>query len=346
MPGTPPITEHVASSARHTSFYLACGPEDGTPIVFAHGWPELSISWRRQLRCFGALGFRAIAPDMRGYGRSSVPHEVAAYALEESVADMLELLDALGHDAAIWVGHDLGAPVVWNLAAHHAGRCLGVAALAVPHLPQGMAPRELIELVDRTMYPADTLPAGQWDYQLHYEESFERAVAELDADPVNTVKAMFRRGDPQAVTKPATTAFLRQRGGWFGGKHGGRAPDVPLDRAVLDEEELHAYASALARNGFRGPCAWYLNGARNIEYARRAPNHGRLAMPALFFHAMYDPVCETLRSPLAEPMRAHCERLTELEVPSGHWMAQEQPERVNAGLARWVARHWPERWRA
>ena len=85
-----PITEHVTKSPRHTTFYLACGPASGPPIIFVHGWPELSLSWRHQLPCFSALGFRAIAPDMRGYGRSSVPSRHEAYALELIVADMLE----------------------------------------------------------------------------------------------------------------------------------------------------------------------------------------------------------------------------------------------------------------
>ena len=68
-----PVSEHFTRSRRHGTFYLACGESDAAPIVFVHGWPELSISWRGQLPVFGALGFRAIAPDMRGYGRSEVP---------------------------------------------------------------------------------------------------------------------------------------------------------------------------------------------------------------------------------------------------------------------------------
>src|SRR5947209_19323362 len=98
---TLPITEHVAKTARHTSFFLQCGPADGRPLVFVHGWPELSRSWRHQLPVFGGLGFRAVAPDMRGYGRSSKPAGGSAYALSESTADMLELLDALGADKAV-----------------------------------------------------------------------------------------------------------------------------------------------------------------------------------------------------------------------------------------------------
>src|ERR687887_286816 len=121
-----PVTEHVVRTARHMTFYLACGPADGTPLIFLHGWPELAISWRHQLGCFGDLGFRAIAPDMRGYGRSTVHPNCSDYALEQVVGDMLELLDSLGRQAAVWVGHDWGSPVAWSLASHVPERCLGV----------------------------------------------------------------------------------------------------------------------------------------------------------------------------------------------------------------------------
>ena len=108
------VTEHIAKSARHTTFYLACGGAHRPVIIFVHGWPELSISWRHQLPCFASLGFRAIAPDMRGYGRSSVYHKHADYALEHIVQDMLELLDALGQEKAVWLGHE-------RRQARHAG---------------------------------------------------------------------------------------------------------------------------------------------------------------------------------------------------------------------------------
>ena len=121
-----PVTEHTTRTARHTTFHQACGREDAPPIIFVHGWPELSISWRHQLPCFASLGFRAIAPDMRGYGRSSVYPKYEDYALANSVHDMLELLAALGHEQAIWVGHDWGSPVVWSLASHHPQRCRGL----------------------------------------------------------------------------------------------------------------------------------------------------------------------------------------------------------------------------
>jgi len=337
-----PITEHVARTPRHTTFYLSCGAHDAPPIVFVHGWPELSSSWRHQLRCFAELGFRAIAPDMRGYGRSSLYPRHEDYALEHAVLDMLELLAALGRDAAVWVGHDWGTPVVWSLASHHADRCLGVAGLCVPYVPAGFAPVHLLPLVDRRVYPADAFPAGQWDYWLNYEEHFEQACSALEADPVATVKALMRKGDPAGRGKPARTASVRREGGWFGGR--GRAPDLPMDRDVLTEEDLHRYASALAGNGFFGPGAWYMNAGRNVQYARRAPNAGRLSMPVLFFHGLYDYTCETVDSRLAEPMRTACDRLTEVVVPCGHWMAQERPVEVNAGLAKWLAVQFAHLW--
>jgi pimeloyl-ACP methyl ester carboxylesterase len=108
----PPVEEHVARTDRHTTFYLASGPVDGTPIIFLHGWPSLAIEWRHQLPCLALLGFRAIAPDMRGYGRSSIYSRHEDYAREHSVQDMLELLDSLGLERALWVGHDWGGEVV------------------------------------------------------------------------------------------------------------------------------------------------------------------------------------------------------------------------------------------
>jgi len=138
------MTEHFTKTDRHASFYLACGPETGQLIIFVHGWPELSHSWRHQLRCFAALGFRCIAPDMRGYGRSSSYRTHADYALEHSVRDMLDLLAHLGRDRAIWVGHDWGSPVVWSLASHHPERCQAIANLCVPYIASGFAPASLI----------------------------------------------------------------------------------------------------------------------------------------------------------------------------------------------------------
>lgn len=214
------VTEHVVKTPRHATAYLACGAADAPVIIFVHGWPELSISWRHQLPAFAALGFRCVAPDMRGYGRSSVYGQHADYALEHSVRDMIELVDALGRERAIWVGHDWGSPVVWDIASHHPERCHGVVNLCVPYLPKGFAPASLLPLVDRDLYPEDAFPAGQWEYQLFYEQNFQAACAAFEANPRNTVKVLFRKGDPAARGQPARLALVRKRGGWFGGRRG------------------------------------------------------------------------------------------------------------------------------
>ena len=150
---THPTTEHTLKTARHTTGYLACGPEAGPLLIFVHGWPELSLSWRHQLPAFAALGFRCIAPDMRGYGRSSTYPRHEDYTQEAIVGDMLELLAFLGRERAVWIGHDWGAPVVWNIASHHPERCIGVANLCVPYIAAGFELDNLVPLVDRSIYP-------------------------------------------------------------------------------------------------------------------------------------------------------------------------------------------------
>ena len=331
-----PVTEHVVKTKRHTTAYLACGAPDAPLINFVHGWPELSISWRHQLPIFAELGFRCVAPDMRGYGRSSAYGQHADYAVEHSVSDMIELLDSLRQEKAIWVGHDWGSSVVWSIASHHPDRCHGVANLCVPYLPKGMAPVNLIPLVDRVLYPEDKFPGGQWDYWLFYLENFSTACTAFDANTRDTVKALFRKGDAAARGQPARTALIRQNGGWFG--RAGKAPDVPMDADVLTDADLAAYTAALERNGFFGPDSWYMNDDRNLAYSAKAVNDGRLSMPVLFLHATNDLICDTTGSHLAEPMHQYCIDLTEVVVQSGHWMAQECPVAVNAALSKWLAR--------
>ena len=249
-----------------------------------------------------------------------------------------------GAKKAIWVGHDWGSPVVWSIAQHHPDLCHGVANLCVPYQPEGFAVETIVPLADRTVYPADKFPAAQWDYQLFYRENFAVAAAGFEADVGATVRALFRSGNPSGKGKPAPTAFTQANGGWFGAANS--APDLPRDPAVLSEEDERRYAAALERNGFFGPDSWYMNWNANLAFAERAKANWRLNMPVLFLHGAYDYVCETLVSRLAEPMRAHCDNLTEVTVASGHWMAQEKPAEVNAALAKWLGLQFPALWAA
>lgn len=334
------LTEHTLKTKRHTSFYLAMGPEDGPLIIFTHGWPELSLSWRHQLPFFAAMGFRAIAPDMRGYGNSSIYDTHDAYRLELVVEDMLELIDSLKSDKAIWVGHDWGSPVVWSIASHHPERCSGVASLCVPYATIERGLDEIIKLVDRKIYPENVYPAGQWEYMRFYEESFYQAIATMDANPRNLIQLMFRKGNPEGTGKPAGTAVTRIRGGFFGNLP--EAPEFPRDDDIISEEELDIYANSLVRNGFFGPCSWYLNHEENAKYFNQAKNNGIIEIPALFLAAKYDYTCESITSSLPEPMREKCKNLDEAVIYSGHWMAQEKPFEVNSELVKWLVRKVPQ----
>ncbi|MFK7914467.1 MAG: alpha/beta fold hydrolase [Pseudomonadales bacterium] len=338
------VESHMVQLGDHQCHYLSCGPATGPLIIFVHGWPELSRSWRHQLPVFGGLGFRAVAPDMRGYGQSSVYTRHSDYAQELVVGDLCALQDALGGQRAIWVGHDWGSPSVWNMASHHPERCLGVASLCVPYASLERGLDYCLQSVDRTLYPQDTFPAGQWEYMRYYEEHFEQAIAPFDANSRNAVQLLFRKGDPAGFGQQAATAFTRINNGWFPGADS--APLLPLDTDVVTPQDIDAYAEALDRNGWFGPASYYMNHGANAAYAQRAVNDGKLTLPALFIAARYDYTCETITSALAEPMRRECTNLTEATLDSGHWMAQERPAAVNAQLIQWLVQSVPAAWPA
>ena len=327
------ITEHIFLSERHKTFYRACGPEEGPLIIMTHGWPELSISWRHQLLYLGNKGYRAVAPDMRGYGGSSVYAEHSAYAQREIVKDMIELIDSLGRDKAVWIGHDWGSPVAWNVALHHPERVAAVASLCVPFGFSGR-PEDLEYAINRELYPADEYPAGQWDYQLFYYENFDKAREEMEENPERLAKLLFRKGDPNGRGQIAATALTRKNGGWF--NLIGGVPDSPQDYDVVTDEDITAYAKHLTDNGFFGPNSWYVNGDANQSYFNEKHDL-TLLMPALFVHATYDYVCDTTTTGFAEPMRKLCKDLTEERLDCGHWMAQEKPTELNEILSKWLS---------
>lgn len=342
-----PILENVSKTARHSTFYLSCGPQSGTPIIFCHGWPEQGSSWSNQLTVFGALGFHAIAPDMRGYGSSTIHPRKEDYALEYAIADMIELLDSVGAPKAIWVGHDMGTSVVWAMGRNHPERCHGIVSLGIPYIPAGFAPDNLIPLSNRKIYPEDRYPAAQWDYWLYYIESFERACASLDADVGAFVRWLYRSGRSGTVQdreQPLFTATTRADGGWFG-KGNKSAPDMPRDPAILSEEIEHKYTAALTRSGFAAPTSWYMNSAANIAYAARVKDQWSLKMPVLYVHQELDLTIDGPSSPLLGPMREYCKDLSEESVVAGHWVSRENPTDLNAVLAKWLATRLPNMWK-
>jgi pimeloyl-ACP methyl ester carboxylesterase len=328
------FTERTLETRRHRTAWIEAGPEHGPLMIFLHGWPELGLVWRGQMEHCAEQGWRCIAPDMRGYGRSYRPTSMAAYAVRELVADMVELHDALGSSPAVWVGHDWGSAVAWAMTSDHAERCRGVVSLCVPYFARGFALPTLIPLLDRELYPEDRHRFGQWDYIVNYRENFARAAQVFEANIPATMSLLYRTAPKREANTPAFTATIRTQGGWFGGA--GQAPPMPRDEAFMDKDDFEALVEAFTKTGFAGADAWYMNDAANLAYAAEAPNFGRITLPALFIHATNDTICDTTQSRLAEPMREDCAELTEVTIEGGHEIMLERAAAVNDAISDWL----------
>ncbi len=112
---------------------LADGPEDAELVLLLHGFPQTSASWRDQVTALAAAGYRAVAPDQRGYSPRARPTELAAYAMPELVGDVIGFADALGAARFHLVGHDWGGAVAWHVAARHPDRLHTLAVVSTPH---------------------------------------------------------------------------------------------------------------------------------------------------------------------------------------------------------------------
>lgn len=330
------LERRVTETERHRTSYQAAGSDDDPLLFFLHGCPDHSIYWRRQIEYFSDRGWRCIAPDMRGFGGSSVPDTIAAYAISEAVRDMVELHDALGGRPAIWVGHDWGCAVAWSMAAHHSQRCRGVANLTVPYFARGFTIDAYLHLVDRALYPDDRFPYGQWEYWRFYHRHFVQAVEDFETDVAATFRALVRATPPLSEPQmPVITAFISDQGGWFGEAR--RPPKVPRDETMLNDGDFATVVAAYERTGFAGAISWYLNDRANLAYAAQAPGFGRLSVPALFIHGARDRVCDTARGHLADPMRDDVADLSEVVIDAGHLLMLERPDETNEAIGRWLA---------
>ena len=133
----------------------------------------------------------------------------------------------------------------------------------------------------------------------------------MEAHPLKTVKLLFRKGDPVGAGQPASTAYTRINGGWFGPDG---IPDMEIDHDVISPAEADIFAEALARNSFFGPSSWYVNHENNAAFSAKLKPYKPIPQPVLFFHGDYDYVCQTATGTLADPMRERCSDLTEIFV--------------------------------
>jgi pimeloyl-ACP methyl ester carboxylesterase len=223
-------------------------------IVLAHGFPELAYSWRHQIPVLAQAGYHVLAPDQRGYGGSDRPEAVEDYDIHALTGDLIGLLDVVGAEQAIFVGHDWGAMVVWQAALLHPGRVRAVAGLSVPPIPR-----------------ARSRPTERWRqkfgddfYMLRFQEP-GLADAEMAADVRSTMSGMFA------------------------GLLGGPSP-LP---DWISPAEFEYYVSEFSRTGFTGALNWYRNYDRNWQSTAQLAD-ARIEVPALFVGGTADPIAPTM----------------------------------------------------
>jgi len=286
----------------------------GPLVVLCHGFPELWFSWRHQLEALAGAGFRAVAPDQRGYGRTSRPDDVADFDIEHLTGDLAGLLDALGEDRAVFVGHDWGSIVVWNMPLFHPERVRAVVGTSVAFVPRLPArPTRLMRMVfgDRFFYILYFQDVGPADEELARDprRSLLAAFWSLSGDaPRGSIKDRPRRGTGWLDILTEPTGSLS----WLG------------------EEELAVFVEEFSRTGFTGGLNWYRNFDRNWELTERFADT-RITVPALFAAGERDAV---LRMTPPEMMEGWVTDLRgSILIPgAGHWVQQERPDEVNRAL--------------
>ncbi len=292
----------------------------GPAVVFCHGFPDLAYAWRHQVPALAAAGYRAIAPDQRGYGASSRPAEVEAYGLTELTGDLVGLLDALEIERAVFVGHDWGGFVAWAMPVLHPERVAGMVGVCTPYFPFPSIDIHL-SLVD-----------GEVDRQ--YVAWFQipdvpESVMDAQVEPI--FSRIFRGGSPPDVVMKAAFADGKLNMNPFLDPEALPLMGDPIGKP----SDMAHYVEVFGRTGFRGGINWYRNIDRNI---REHPEVGTapLSLPCLMLTAEWDPA---LTPALAESMPTRCSNLEMHMIgKAGHWVQQEYPEAVTARLLDWLRR--------
>ena len=294
-------------------FLLELG--EGPLVVLCHGWPELSYSWRHQIPALAAAGFHVVAPDMRGFGRTTAPSEVEAYTIIHNVGDMVALVAALGETRAVIVGHDWGAPVAWHAAMMRPDVFTKVAGLSVPPFVRGRS------------RPLETLQAnGITNFYWQYFQPPGVAEAEFEHHVANTMRTVLAG---PGGSDPAAHQFVEAGKGFLGDGH----HDRPLP-PWLTEADLSYFTAIYTQSGFRGGLNWYRNIDRNWELTA-AWQDAKINQPSLFLAGSRDGVVTGL---IGARQIAELDRvLTNLKAKiildgAGHWVQQERPDEVNAAL--------------
>ena len=307
-----PITERTIETNGVQLHTVEAGEPGAPVVVLAHGFPETSYSWRHQIPVLAAAGYHVLAPDQRGYGRSSSPDAIEAYDIHQLTADLVGLLDDVGAHKAVFVGHDWGSPVVWSSAQLHPSRVAAVVGMSVPPVPRSQIPPTK---AFRSIF------GDNFFYMLYFQEPGV-ADAELGSDPRRTITRMLsgltRSDDPAAAVRmiePGSAGFIE------------RLPDADTLPDWITADEVDHYVAEFTRTGFTGGLNWYRNLDRNWELMADPPA-ATIEVPAMFIGGTSDPVLSFMRPDRAPEVVTG--RYREVLIDgAGHWLQQEKPDRVN-----------------
>ena len=293
----------------------------GPLVVLVHGWPESWYSWRHQIKTLADAGYRVAALDVRGYGGSDKPQAIEAYSIKELAADIAGLIEGLGEKQAILIGHDWGAPIVWNTSLFFPDKVRAVAGLSVPHTGRGPAPR--IQLF-RNIYK------DRFFYQIYFQD-VGVAEKEFEADVPASLRKICYWISGEGVK--ATTNAPKVKKGPDAKLLDGLSDPDPLP-AWLTPADIDYYAGEFARSGFRGPLNRYRTS--EIDFTQQAEiADRRIEQPAAFIAGSLDPVLAFIPGvDLNAVMREKVAdlRLVRIIDGAGHWVQQEPPVEVNTAL--------------
>jgi len=300
---------------------------EGPVVLLCHGFPESWYSWRHQIGALAAASFHAVAPDMRGYGKSDAPEAIDQYTIFHLVGDMVGLLDALQAPNAVIVGHDWGANVAWQAALMRPDRFRAVAGLSVPFRPRGkVRPTSAMPRTENAQF-----------YQLYFQEPGP-AEAELERDPRATIRDMLfgASGDGVAAARAAagsgggaSLGMVPKGGGFLQGP--GAPATLP---AWISENDIDFCGAELKRSGFRGALNYYRNIDRNWEIQGSLAG-APVSVPALYVAGDRDFV---VSFPGMDQLLANLKRFVpalrniQMLPGCGHWTQQERPNEVNAAI--------------
>ncbi len=279
---------------------------EGPVVVLCHGFPEIWLSWRKQIPALVNSGYRVLAFDMRGHGESGAPDNVADYSVLHTVGDVVAVLDSQNIEEVFIVGHDAGATTAYYACLMRPDRFKGVVGLSVPYVPRG--PVSLLAGL-RHAFPEE--------FYIHYFQDVGVAESEFEKDVANTIRKMVYGNSAQYCD-----AMFAYDGALLP-----NLPDVPKSMAFLPEEEFDFYVNEYERTGFRGA----LNGYRVFElnWQLTAPWQGAaLPCPSLYIGGKRDNVLDL---PGMKEFSQAMGRAVFVDG-AGHWVHAEAAERVNTEL--------------